>query len=104
MWSGSGSERTRSITGLNFKGGPSVAPNLADSGIKGLRKKGGRFKAGGGRWPYYAPNPLRGGAAKGLGINPPSSRSCGTTKGALKRRGEEKFAPQLRDPAWAGDF
>ena len=68
MWSGSGSERTRSITGLNFKGGPSVAPNLADSGIKGLRKKGGRFKAGGGRWPYYAPNPLRGGAAKGLGI------------------------------------
>ena len=27
MWSGSGSERTRSITGLNFKGGPSVAPN-----------------------------------------------------------------------------
>ena len=27
MWSGSGSERTRSITGLNFRGGPSVAPN-----------------------------------------------------------------------------
>ena len=68
MWSGSGSERTRSITGLNFKGGPSVAPNLADAGTQGLRKKGGRFKAGGGRWPYYAPNPLRGGAAKGLGI------------------------------------
>ena len=32
MWSGSGSERTRSITGLNFKGGSSVAPKLADSG------------------------------------------------------------------------
>ena len=56
MWSGSGSERTRSITGLNFKGGPSVAPNLADSGIKGLRKKGGRFKAGGGRRPSFAPS------------------------------------------------
>jgi hypothetical protein len=42
MWSGSGSERTRSITGLNFKGGPSVAPGPlrggGDSGIKGLRK------------------------------------------------------------------
>ena len=84
MWSGSGSERTRSITGLNFKGGPSVAPNLADWGIKGLRKKGGRFKAGGGRWPYYAPNPLRGGAAKGLGIKGlrrNSPRSCGIPHG-----------------------
>jgi len=41
MWSGSGSERTRSITGLNFKGGPSVAPGPlrggGNSGIKGLR-------------------------------------------------------------------
>ena len=40
MWSGSGSEHTRSITGLNFKGGPSVAPNLADAGIKGLGGSG----------------------------------------------------------------
>ena len=50
MWSGSGSEHTRSIIGLNFKGGPSVAPNLADAGTQGLGVKddGGRFKAGGG--------------------------------------------------------
>ena len=48
MWSGSGSEHTRSIIGLNFKGGPSVAPNLADAGTQGLGVKddGGRFKAG----------------------------------------------------------
>ena len=38
------------------------------------------WKAGGGRGPYYAPNPLRGGAAKGLGIKGlrrNSPRSCG---------------------------
>jgi len=36
--------------------------------MKGLRRQveGGRWKAGWGRWPYYAPNPLRGGAAKGF--------------------------------------
>lgn len=45
MWSGSGSERTRSITGLNFKGGPSGAPNLADSGTRGRRDSG--VKGGG---------------------------------------------------------
>ena len=42
-----------------------------DSGVKGLR-------------PYYAPNPLRGGAAKGLGIKGlrrNSPRSCGIPHG-----------------------
>ena len=48
-----------------------------DEGIRGLK-------------PYYAPNPFRGGAAKGA-------------RGGRGRR-NSKFAPQLWDPAWAGDF
>jgi hypothetical protein len=31
---------------------------------EGVKEK--RWKVQGGRWPYYAPNPLRGGAAKGF--------------------------------------
>ena len=64
---------------------PSFAPSLADAGtrrvrdkgIKGLRKKGGRFKGGGGRRPYYAPNLADAG-----------------TRGV---RDKPYFVPQLRD-------
>ena len=48
--------------------------------------------------PYYALNPLRGGASSF------AKASEDMSKGARGGRGEEKFAPQLRDPACAGKF
>ncbi len=41
--------------------------------------------------PYYAPNPLRG------GVSSLAKASEEMSRGARGGRGEEKFAPQLRD-------
>ena len=53
----------------------------------------------GGRWPSVAPNLADSGGASSL-----AKASEDMSKGARGGRGEEKFAPQLRDPACAGKF
>ena len=41
---------------------------IVTGGVGQMRTYGPRGQVKGGRWPYYAPNPLRGGASKGCRI------------------------------------